>query len=70
MIKILHLFIYVIDNNKIILQDLHTVLGQITHIDLSQNNISSLHPFKKLYSLQVHTLYLDFLNKFLVDFFN
>ena len=72
LIKILYLFICVIDNNKIILKDLHTVLGQITHIDLSRNNISSLHPFKKLYSLQVHTLYwLTSLTNFyvLVDFF-
>ncbi|XP_023335413.1 nischarin [Eurytemora carolleeae] len=41
-----------VNNNLTITQDLHTVLGQITHIDLSRNNISSLHPFKKLYSLQ------------------
>jgi hypothetical protein len=41
-----------VNNNIILTQDLHTVLGQITHIDLSHNNLSSLLPFKKLYSLQ------------------
>jgi len=40
-------------SNKIkIDQDLHTMLGQVTHIDLSYNKISSLAPFKKLYCLQ------------------
>lgn len=42
-----------LSQNKISLdQDLHTVMGQVTQIDLSHNIISSLAPFKKLYSLQ------------------
>jgi hypothetical protein len=42
-----------LSNNCIdISKELHTVLGQITHIDLSHNKIRSLTNFKKLYSLQ------------------
>jgi len=42
-----------LSQNKISLdQDLNTVMGQVTHMDLSHNKIDSLSPFKKLYSLQ------------------
>ncbi|KAG8233943.1 hypothetical protein J437_LFUL005149 [Ladona fulva] len=35
------------------LADLHTQLGNIINIDLSENNLTSLLPFSKLYSLEV-----------------
>ena len=42
---------------KYFFQELHTMLGQITHINLSHNIIKSLVNFKKLYSLQVSAFF-------------
>ncbi|GLH08908.1 Dynein assembly factor 1, axonemal homolog [Gryllus bimaculatus] len=44
--------IYLCANHFCQIENLHTKLGNIVHIDLSQNNIMSLQGFSKLYSLE------------------